>query len=72
MPDLTIPMTTAQAARTIAAYRQLQDRQGNRPAEDATNAELWAHVKRVVARDIATTIRSMESQKADPELDEIT
>ena len=71
MPDMTLSFTAAQAARVTNATRKLPDRQGATPPADATNAQLWAHARRVVLSDLVATVRSMEAQEPDAELDGI-
>jgi hypothetical protein len=68
---LTYNLTTAQAARVIAALRGVPDRQGNLPPAEATNAQLWAHARRVHLDLLISTVRSIELRNADPELDGI-
>jgi hypothetical protein len=57
------------AARMVAAYRRVPDAAGNIPAADATNAELWSHVKRIVALQIKQMVKDIERDAADDDLD---
>jgi hypothetical protein len=72
VPDLTYTLTTAQAARVIAALRRAPDRQNNVPAANATNAHLLAHARRVHLDLLMSTVRSIELRNPDAELDGIT
>lgn len=65
MPDLTLSLTNAQAARVIAAYRVMVDANGTLPAEGATNAELWAHVKRIQAMQMKNMVKAYEMRLPD-------
>lgn len=69
MPDLLFQPNNAAAARMIAAYRRVPDANGNLPASDATNAQLWGHVKRVIAMQIKQTVKDLERDAADTDLD---
>ena len=67
MPDITISLTTNQATRVVNAYRDLNDKNGNTPADNATQAQLLAHAQRVITMNMIETVKSMESQQHDPE-----
>ena len=69
MPDITIPMTNAQAARVTVAFAKIPDRFGNLPPENATNAVKWAHVKRVLVMLIRLNVYDYEKYLDDPEMD---
>ena len=72
MPDLTYTLTLAQATRIAAVLRRLPDRDGNTPADNATAAQLLAHVRRVHLLHLVRLVRDLEASNADPELDAIT
>lgn len=67
MPDLLLQPTAAQAARVVAAYRKIPAPDGSLPADNATNAQLWAHVKKVVAGQIIATVKSDEARELTTE-----
>lgn len=72
MPQLLYDnISNAAAARMIAVFRNVPKPDGTLPPDDATNAELWAHVKVVVGVYIRNLVKDMERDNPDTDLDTI-
>lgn len=65
MPVLHYEPTDAQAARIVAATRETPDKDGHTPPLNATNAQLWAHAKRVHLMLLINHVRMVEAMQPD-------